>query len=157
MNKRRSTTTLVSALNTLDGTVMSTCQQQHRPAERLHFLRLIQRKTLKHLQLHLIVDNYGTHTHPDVQARLAKHSRFFMHFTPTSASWLNMVERFFRDISENPIQHDSFTNVPELELAIDLYVSHDNTNPKLFIWTKSATEILAKLMRAKAALEPIKR
>ena len=136
---------------------MSTCQQQHRHAERLHFLRVIHVKTLKHLQLHLIVDNYGTHTHPDVQARLAKHPRFFMHFTPTSPSWLNMVERLFRDISENPIQHDSFTNVPELELAIDLYMSHDNTNPKPFIWTKSATDILAKLTRAKAALALMKR
>ena len=128
------------------------CQQQHRHAEWLQFLRLIQRKTPKHLQLHLIVDNYGTHTHPDVRAWLAKHPRFVMHFTPTSATWLNMVERFFRDISENRIRRDSFTSVPELELAIDLYVAHHNANPKPFIWTKSATDILAKVTRAKAAL-----
>jgi transposase len=88
--KRHGTTTLFAALNTLDGTVISMCQQQHRHAEWLQFLRLIQRKTPKHLQLHLIVDNYGTHTHPEVQAWLAKHPRFVMHFTPTSASWLNM-------------------------------------------------------------------
>jgi transposase len=103
--KRHGTTTLFAALNTLDGTVISMCQQQHRHAEWLQFLRLIQRKTPKHLQLHLIVDNYGTHTHPDVQAWLARHPRFVMHFTPTSASWLNMVERFFRDISENGEPH----------------------------------------------------
>ncbi|MBT2304203.1 transposase, partial [Variovorax paradoxus] len=109
-------------------------------------------KTPKHLQLHLIVDNYGTHTHPDVQAWLTKHPRFVMHFTPTSASWLNMVERFFRDISENRIRRDSFTSVPELELAIDLYVEHHNANPKPFIWTASANDILAKVTRAKAAL-----
>jgi DDE superfamily endonuclease len=139
-------------LNTLDGTVISMCQQQHRHAEWLQFLRLIQRRTPRHLQLHLIVDNYGTHTHPDVQAWFAKHPRFVMHFTPTSASWLNMVERFFCDISENRIRRDSFTSVPELELAIDWHVAHHNANPKPFIWTKSATDILAKVTRAKAAL-----
>jgi transposase len=133
--KRHGTTTLFAALNTLDGTVISMCQQQHRHAEWLQFLRLIQRKTPKQLQLHLIVDNYGTHTHPDVQAWLAKHPRFVMHFTPTSASWLNMVERFFRDISENRIRRDSFTSVAELEFAIDLYVAHHNANPKPFIWS----------------------
>ena len=150
--KRHGTTTLFAALNTLDGTVISMCQPQHRHEEWLKFLRLIQRRTPKHLQLHLIVDNYGTHTHPDVQAWLAKHPRFVMHFTPTSASWLNMVERFFRDISENRIKRDSFTSVAELELAIDLYVVHHNAHPKPFIWTASATDILAKVTRAKAAL-----
>jgi transposase len=121
----------------------------------LQFLRLIQRRTSKHLQLHLIVDNDGTHTHPDVQAWLARHPRFVMHFTPTSASWLNMVERCFRDISENRIRRDSFTSVPELELAIDLYVEHHNANPKPFIWTASASDILAKVTRAKAALAAV--
>jgi len=150
--KRHGTTTLFAALNTLDGTVISMCQPQHRHEEWLKFLRLIQRRTPKHLQLHLIVDNYGTHTHPDVQAWLAKHPRFVMHFTPTSASWLNMVERFFRDISENRIKRDSFTSVAELELAIDLYVVHHNAHPKPFIWTASASDILAKVTHAKAAL-----
>lgn len=150
--KRHGTTTLFAALNTLDGTVISMCQAHHRHEEWLQFLRLIQRKTPKHLQLHLIVDNYATHTHPDVQAWLAKHPRFVMHFTPTSASWLNMVERFFRDISENRIRRDSFTSVAELELTIDLYVAHHNINPKPFIWTASASDILAKVTRAKAAL-----
>ena len=155
--KRHGTTTLFAALNTLDGTVISMCQPQHRHEEWLQFLRLIQRKTPKQLTLHLIVDNYSTHTHPDVQAWLAKHPRFVMHFTPTSASWLNMVERFFRDISENRIRRDSFTSVPELELAIDLYVAHHNANPKPFIWTASAKDILAKVTRAKAALAQVTR
>lgn len=150
--KRHGTTTLFAALNTLDGTVISMCQPQHRHGEWLQFLRLIRRKTPKHLQLHLIVDNYGTHTHLDVQAWLAKHPRFVMHFRPTSASWLNMVERFFRDISENRSRRVSFASVPELELAIDLYVAHHNANPKPSIWRASASGILAKVTRAKAAL-----
>ena len=153
--KRNGTTTLFAALNTLDGTVISMCQPRHRHQEWLKFLRLIDRKTPKHQQLHLIVDNYRTHIHPEVQAWLAKHPRFFMHFTPTSASWLNMVERFFRDISEKRIRRDSFTSVPELELAIDLYVAHHNANPKPFIWTASASDILAKVTRAKAALATV--
>ncbi|MDN8618119.1 IS630 family transposase [Variovorax ginsengisoli] len=144
--KRHGTTTLFAALNTLDGTVISMCQQQHRHEEWLSFLRLIQRRAPKHLQL--MMDNYGTHTHPEVRAWLARRPRFVMHFTATSASWLNMVERFFRDVSESRIRRDSFTSVLELELAIDLYVAHHNANPKPFIWTKSATDILAKVTRA---------
>jgi transposase len=155
--KRHGTTTLFAALNTLDGTVISMCQPQHRHEQWLKFLRLIQRRTPKHLQLHLIVDNYATHTHPHVQAWLAKHPRFVMHFTPTSASWLNMVERFFRDISENRIKRDSFTSVAELELAIDLYVVHHNAHPKPFIWTARASDILAKVTRAKATLATVLR
>jgi transposase len=149
--KRHGTTTLFAALNTLDGTVISMCQPRHRHTEWLKFMRLIDRKTPKHLALHLIVDNYATHKHPDVRAWLAKHPRFVMHFTPTSASWLNMVERFFRDISENRIKRDSFTSVGELELAIDLYVANHNIDPKPFVWTASAKDILAKVTRAKTA------
>jgi transposase len=155
--KRNGTTTLFAALNTLDGTVISMCQDRHRHEEWLKFLRLIDRKTPKHLQLHLIVDNYATHKHPDVQAWLTKHPRFVMHFTPTSASWLNMVERFFRDISENRIKRDSFTSVAELEQAIAQYIEHHNKNPKPFIWTASASDILAKVTRAKAALARVGR
>jgi len=155
--KRNGTTTLFAALNTLDGTVISMCQDRHRHEEWLKFLRLIDRKTPKHLQLHLIVDNYATHKHPDVQQWLAKHPRFVMHFTPTSASWLNMVERFFRDISENRIKRDSFTSVAELEQAIAQYIEHHNKNPKPFIWTASASDILAKVTRAKAALARVGR
>jgi transposase len=150
--KRHGTTTLFAALNTLDGTVISMCEPRHRHEEWLKFLRLIDRKTPKRMTLHLVADNYGTHTHPAVQAWLAKHPRFVMHFTPTGASWLNMVERFFRDISEKRIKRDSFTSVAELEMAIDLYIAHHNANPKSFIWTASASDILAKVTRAKAAL-----
>lgn len=155
--KRNGTTTLFAALNTLDGTVISMCQDRHRHEEWLKFLNLINRKTPKHLQLHLIVDNYATHKHPEVQAWLAKHPRFVMHFTPTSASWLNMVERFFRDISENRIKQGSFTSVAELEHAIAQYIEHHNKNPKPFIWTASASDILAKVTRAKAALARVGR
>jgi transposase len=150
--KRHGTTTLFAALNTLDGSVISLCQPRHRHSEWLKFLRLIDRQTPKHLGLHLIVDNYATHNHPDVRKWLAKHPRFVMHFTPTSASWLNMVERFFRDITDKRIRRDSFHSVAELELAIDLYVAHHNINPKPFIWTARASDILAKVTRARAAL-----
>ena len=155
--KRNGTTTLFAALNTLDGTVISMCQDRHRHEEWLKFLRLIDRKTPKQLQLHLIVDNYATHKHPDVQQWLLKHPRFVMHFTPTSASWLNMVERFFRDISENRIRRDSFTSVIELEQAIAQYIEHHNKHPKPFIWTARADDILAKVTRAKAALARVGR
>jgi len=155
--KRNGTTTLFAALNTLDGTVISMCQERHRHDEWLKFLRLIDRKTAKQLTLHLIVDNYATHKHPDVQAWLTRHPRFVMHFTPTSASWLNMVERFFRDISENRIRRDSFTSVNELEQAIAQYIEHHNHNPKPFIWTARADDILAKVTRAKAALARVGR
>ena len=104
------------------------------------------------MSLHLIVDNYATRSHPEVQKWLARNPRFFMHFTPTSASWLNMVERFFRDITDKRIRRDSFTSVQELELAIDLYVAHHNIDPTPLIWTASARDILAKVSRAKAAL-----
>lgn len=150
--KRHGTTTLFAALNTLDGHVISMCQPRHRHAEWLKFLKLVDRKTPKHLALHLIVDNYATHSHPEVQAWLAKHPRVVLHFTPTGASWLNMVERFFRDITTKRIKRDSFTSVAELELAIDLYVADHNIDPKPFIWTASATDILAKVTRAKVAL-----
>jgi hypothetical protein len=99
--KRNGTTTLFAALNVLDGTVIAQCQQRHRHIEWLRFLRKIDRETPKSKTLHLICDNYATHKHPNMQAWLEKHPRFHMHFTPTSASWLNMVERFFRDISEH--------------------------------------------------------
>ena len=155
--KRNGTTTLFAALNTLDGTVISLCQERHRHEEWLRFLRLIDRKTPKQMQLHLIVDNYATHKHPEVQKWLLKHPRFVIHFTPTSASWLNMVERFFRDISENRIRRDSFTSVSDLEQAIAQYIEHHNNNPKPFIWTARADDILAKVTRAKAALARVGR
>jgi transposase len=150
--KRHGTTTLFAALNVLDGQVIGQCQQRHTHAEWLKFLRKIDRETPKDKTLHLIADNYATHKHPVVQDWLAKHPRFNMHFTPTSASWLNMVERFFRDITTERLRRGVFTSVPELEKAIKEYVAHHNTNPKPFIWTKSARDILQKVIRANARL-----
>ncbi len=146
--KRNGVTTLFAALNVLDGQVIAQCQQRHRHIEWLKFLRKIDRETPKHKTLHLIADNYATHKHPAVQEWLDKHPRFNMHFTPTSASWLNMVERFFRDISENRLRRGAFTSVPKLVNAIDQYIAHHNINPKPFIWTKSARDILQKVIRA---------
>jgi transposase len=150
--KRNGTTTLFAALNVLDGQVIGQCQQRHTHIEWLKFLRQIDRETPKNKTLHLIADNYATHKHPAVQAWLAKHPRFNMHFTPTSASWLNMVERFFRDITTERLRRGVFTSVPELVAAIDEYVAHHNTNPKPFIWTKSARDILQKVIRANRRL-----
>jgi len=150
--KRNGTTTLFAALNVLDGQVIGQCQQRHTHAEWLKFLKKIDRETPKDKTLHLIADNYATHKHPVVQEWLAKHPRFHMHFTPTSASWLNMVERFFRDITTERIRRGVFTSVPELIAAIDEYVAHHNTKPKPFIWTKSARDILAKVIRANSRL-----
>ena len=150
--KRHGTTRLFAALNVLDGQVIGQCQQRHTHVEWLKFLRQIERETPKDKTLHLIADNYATHRHPLVQEWLDKHPRFNMHFTPTSASWLNMVERFFRDISENRLRRGVFTSVPELVTAIDEYVVHHNTDPKPFIWTKSARDILQKVIRANARL-----
>lgn len=150
--KRHGTTTLFAALNVLDGQVIGQCQSRHTHAEWLKFLRQIDRHTPKDKALHLIADNYATHKHPTVQAWLAKHPRFHMHFTPTSASWLNMVERFFRDITTARLRRGVFTSVPELIQAIDGYIAHHNTNPKPFIWTQSARDILQKVIRANRRL-----
>jgi transposase len=132
--KRNGTTTLFAALNVLDGQVIAQCQPRHRHEEWLKFLRQIDRETPKDKPLHLICDNYATHKHPNVQKWLVKHSRFHIHFTPTSASWLNMVERFFRDITENRLRRGVFTSVAELTRAIDGYIAQHNTQPKPFIW-----------------------
>jgi len=150
--KRNGTTTLFAALNVLNGQVIGQCQQRHCHIEWLKFLKQIDNQTPQDKALHLIADNYATHKHPKVQQWLAKHPRITMHFTPTSASWLNMVERFFRDISEKRLRRGVFTSVPELTAAIDEYVAHHNTNPKPFIWTKSARDILQKVIRANSRL-----
>jgi len=150
--KRHGTTTLFAALNVLDGQVIGQCQARHTHVEWLKFLRQIDRETPKGKTLHLIADNYATHKHPTVQKWLDKHPRFHMHFTPTSASWLNMVERFFRDLTTERLRRGVFTSVPELVVAIDEYIAHHNTNPKPFIWTKSARDILQKVIRANSRL-----
>ncbi len=150
--KRNGTTTLFAALNVLDGRLIAQCQQRHRHTEWLKFLRQIARETPKDKTLHLIVDNYATHKHPVVQKWLGKHPRFIMHFTPTSASWLNMVERFFRDITTERLRRGVFTSVAELIETIDEYIALHNTHPKPFIWTKSARDILQKVIRANRQL-----
>jgi transposase len=150
--KRNGTATLFAALNTLDGKVISLCQERHRHQEWLRFLRLVNDATPEHKQLHLIVDNYATHKHPAVQRWLKRHKRFHLHFTPTSASWLNMVERFFRDLTVNRLRRGVFRDVMELVNAIDQYVDLHNEKPKPFIWTKSAKDILEKVKRSRAAL-----
>jgi transposase len=116
--KRNGTTTLFAALNTLDGRVMATCMERHRHQEWLKFLRWIDHQTPADKQLHLIVDNYATHKHPAVRRWAARHSRFHFHFTPTSSSWLNMVERFFRDLTEKQLRRGVFTSVLDLQAAI---------------------------------------
>lgn len=150
--KRNGTTTLFAALNVLDGQVIGQCQPHHTHVEWLKFLKKIDRETPKDKTLHLITDNYATHKHPVVQEWLAKHPRFNMHFTPTSASWLNMVERFFRDITTKRLRRGVFTSVSELVAAIEEYIAHHNTKPKPFIWTKSARDILQKVIRANSRL-----
>ncbi len=150
--KRNGTSTLFAALNVLDGQIIAQCQARHRHTEWLKFLRQIERETPKDKTLHLICDNYATHKHPVVQKWLGKHPRFNMHFTPTSASWLNMVERFFRDITERRLRRGVFTSVQDLVAAIDQYIVHHNKNPKPFIWTKSARDILQKVVRANRRL-----
>ena len=150
--KRNGTTTLFAALNVLDGSVIGQCQQRHRHTEWLRFLRQIERQTPTGKTLHLIADNYATHKHPEVQKWLKKHPRFVMHFTPTSASWLNMVERFFRDLTVERLRRGVFTSVPELIEAIEQYIAVHNEKPKPFIWTAKANDILQKVVRANRRL-----
>ena len=151
--KRHGTTTLFAALNVATGEVIGQCMKRHRHQEWLRFLRAIDRSVPKPLDLHLIADNYATHKHPKVKAWLARHPRFHMHFTPTSASWLNQVERFFSLITEDRIRRGVFHSVAELEAAIQDYLEHHNADPKPFIWTASAVAILEKVARGRQALE----
>jgi len=153
--KRHGTTTLFAALNILDGTVIADCKAQHRHEEWLEFLRLIDRATPKGKTLHLICDNYATHKHPNVKAWLKKHPRFHIHFTPTSASWLNMVERFFRSITVDRLRRGVFRSVVELKEAIRDYIAAYNDCPKPFVWTAKANDILEKVMRGRAALTKV--
>ena len=151
--KRNGTTTMFAAMNTLTGQIIAECMPNHRHQEWLKFLKRIHRETPKHLDLHIICDNYRTHKHPVVQAWLGKHPHFHMHFVPTSSSWLNMVERYFRDITENHIRRGVFRNVEDLEQVILKAVAQHNQAPRPYIWTAKATDILAKVIRARAALE----
>ena len=150
--KRNGTTTLFAALNVLSGIVIGTCMSRHRHQEWLKFLRLIDRTVDKGLDIHLIADNYATHKHPNVKAWLQKHPRFHVHFIPTSSSWLNLVERWFRDITTKRIRRGSFPNVPVLVKAIEDYIATNNESPTPFVWTKTAHEIIEKVKRGRVAL-----
>jgi transposase len=151
--KRNGTTTLFAALNVLEGTVIGECMPRHRHQEYLKFLRKLDRETRSGIDLHVIVDNYGTHKHDRVTAWLTKHRRFQMHYTPTSSSWLNLVERWFRELSEKRIRRGSFTSVEDLKFAINEYLEENNKHPKPFLWSASVEKILAKVNRCKGILE----
>jgi len=151
--KRNGTATLFAALNILDGTVISMCDDRHRHQEWLKFLRVIDEVTPQDQAIHLIADNYATHKHPRVQRWLARHPRFHVHFTPTSSSWLNMVERFFRDLTQKRLRRGVFRDVEELIIAIGDYIDKHNENPKPFVWTAKACDILEKVKRARNALD----
>ncbi len=150
--KRNGTTTLFSALNVLNGKVIGQCMPKHRHQEFLKFLTLVDSKTPANREVHAIVDNYGTHKHPRVKRWLKKHPRFHFHFIPTSSSWLNLVERWFRELSEKRIRRGTFQSVPELIAAIDQFIAENNKNPKPFVWTASAQSILEKIRHCKEAL-----
>jgi len=150
--KRNGTATLFAALNALDGTVISMCDDRHRHQEWLKFLCVIDRVTPAGKDLHLIVDNYATHKHPKVQRWLTRHPRFHTHFTPTSSSWLNMVERFFRDLTQNRLRRGVFRDAEELIMAIGAYIDKHNQSPKPFVWNAKAADILEKVKRARRTL-----
>jgi transposase len=147
--KRNGTTTLFAALNMLDGTVIGQCLPRHRNDEFLKFLRKLDREFPKELDLHLIVDNYGTHTHPNVKEWLQKHPRFILHFTPTSSSWLNMIERWFREITEKRIRRGAFQSVQELIEAIEQFIKIYNGTAKPFVWTATVDAIMTKINKCK--------
>jgi transposase len=153
--RRNGTTTLFAALELAEGKVIAECMPRHRHQEWIKFLKKIDAETPQHLQLHLIVDNYATHKHPKVKSWLKRHKRFHIHFIPTSSSWLNVIERWFRDITQNRIRNGVFKSVEQLEQAIGQYVEHHNANPTTFVWTKKAEDILEKVTRARAALNKV--
>jgi len=150
---RHGTVTLFAALNYLDGRILSSTASQHTHVEWLAFLKKIHRQTPADLELHLIVDNYATHKHPVVTAWLAKHRRMHLHFTPTSSSWLNLVERFFRQLTDDVVREGSFTSVPELVQAINVHLAHHNLKPKPYRWKTDGAAILEKIRRARNVLE----
>ena len=149
--KRHGTLTLFAALNYLDGKIISRTEQKHTHVEWLRFLKQIDRQSPAELAIHIIADNYSAHKHPKVKEWLKRHSRFVMHFTPTSSSWLNLVERFFAELTEEVVREGSFKSVPELLAAIDNYLLERNENPKPYRWHAKGHEILAKIERAKQA------
>jgi transposase len=153
--KRNGTTSLFAALNTADGSVIGTCMSKHRHQEWLRFLNLLRRCTPKDKEIHLICDNYATHKHDKVKAWQERNPRFHFHFTPTSASWLNMVERFFRDLTERSLRRGVFRSLQDLTAAIHDHITAHNTNPKPFVWTATASDILEKVTRGRRKLVKI--
>lgn len=153
--KRNGTTTLFAALNILKGEVIGTCIKRHRHQEFIKFLNKINEAVAKELEIHCIVDNYSTHKHAKVTSWLLRHPRFHFHFIPTSSSWLNLVERWFGEITRKRIRRGTFQSVDELILAIEEYIQINNQNPKPFVWTKSAEEIITKVNRGKANLKTL--
>jgi transposase len=153
--KRNGTTTLFAALSLLDGKVMGQCQSRHRHQEFLKFLRRLEREFPGDGELHLVLNNYGTHKTPEVQSWLRRHRRFVPHFIPTSSSWLNLVERWFGELTEKAVRRGGFVSVPDLVQAIEAYLEAWNENPRPFVWTAQLEEILKKIERARAKLESI--
>jgi transposase len=150
--KRNGTTSLFAAMNIADGSVIGTCMEKHRHQEWIKFLNLIRKNTPKDKEIHIICDNYATHKHAKVKAWQKRNPRFHFHFTPTSASWLNMVERFFRDLTVNQLRRGAFHSVPDLTKSIHQYLDHHNVDPKPFVWTATASDILEKVKRGRAKL-----
>jgi len=153
--KRHGTTTLFAALQVAEGRVIGECHQRHRHQEFLRFLKRLDRELPPGKALHLILDNYGTHGHPKVRQWLARHPRFVLHFIPTSSSWLNLVERWFAELTQKSVRRGSFKSVDDLELAIAAFLDAWNTNPTPFVWTASVEKILEKVERCRRRLEQI--
>jgi transposase len=153
--KRNGTTSLFAAMNVLEGKVLGACYPRHRHIEFLKFLRTINREIPVELDIHMILDNYGTHSHPNVKTWLEKHPRFKLYYTPTSSSWLNLVERWFAEITRKRIRRGIFKSVPELIAAIEEYILHNNANLKPFVWTKKAEEIITKVSHCRAIIETL--
>lgn len=150
--KRNGTTCLFAALNVLEGKVIGSCFPRHRHVEFLKFLRTVDRQVPRKLDIHAVLDNYGTHSHPKVRAWLDNHPRFHLHFVPTSSSWLNLVERWFGELTRRRIRRGSFHSAQELIQAIHDYIQANNENPRPFLWTKKADAILEKVNRCKAVI-----
>lgn len=154
--QRHGTTTLFAALQMADGKIIGQCMNRHRHQEWIKFLQLIDQQTPAELDLHLIVDNYATHKHPKVKAWLKKHRRFHVHFIPTSSSWLNLIERWFRRITDDRIRRGAFHSVPQLIEVIEACIVANNAAPKPLVWTAKTQDILDKVQRARAALDNVR-
>lgn len=153
--RRHGTTTLFAAMDLAEGRIIAKCMKRHRHQEWIKFLKLIDEQTPPELDLHVIADNYAAHKHPKVKAWLERHPRFHMHFTPTSSSWLNLIERWFREITDKKIRRGSFTSVRQLIESILDYIENHNDDPTPFVWTAGVQDILDKVRRARAALDKV--